>query len=89
MRLLSTDVLIIGGGLAALTAAHTLYAQGADQRVLMLSQGRGASPWVHGFNVPLLPEDSVECFYQDVRRSGYRQNDPCFLYTSPSPRDCS
>lgn len=76
MRLLSTDVLIIGGGLAALTAAHTLYAQGADQRVLMLSQGRGASPWVHGFNVPLLPEDSVECFYQDVRRSGYRQNDP-------------
>lgn len=76
MRLLSTDVLIIGGGLTALTAAHTLYAQGAARRVLMLSQGRGASPWVHGFNVPLLPEDSVDCFYRDVRRSGHRQNDP-------------
>ena len=75
MDVLHTDVLILGGGLSSWMAAHTLYAE-RECSVLMLSDGMGASPWVHGFNVPLHPEDSVDCFYGDTRRSGYRQNDP-------------
>lgn len=75
MDVLHTDVLIVGGGLSSWMAAHTLLAR-KSCRVLMLSDGQGASPWVHGFNVPLHADDSIACFYQDTRRSGYKQNDP-------------
>ena len=75
MDVLHTDVLIVGGGLSSWMAAHTLLAR-KNCRVLMLSDGQGASPWVHGFNVPLHADDSIACFYQDTRRSGYKQNDP-------------
>lgn len=75
MDVLHTDILILGGGLSSWMAAHTLLGQ-KECRVLMLSDGMGASPWVHGFNVPLHPEDSLDDFYGDTRRSGYGQNDP-------------
>ena len=75
MDVFHADILMLGGGLSSWMAAHALLKK-RDCRVIMLSDGFGASPWVHGFNTPLHPEDSVESFYQDVRQSGYRQNDP-------------
>ena len=69
MDLRRTDVLVLGGGLSAWMAVHSLLSQ-RECRALMLCDGQGASPWVHGFNVPLHAGDSVQCFYEDTRRSG-------------------
>ncbi len=69
MKHLSADVLVLGGGLAGLTAARRLLElKNAD--VLIVADGQGASPWVHGFNVPLGPGDSAGCFYDDTVKSG-------------------
>jgi len=72
---MNTDVLVIGGGLSGLTAAYEA-AIVHKTRVVLLKNGSGASPFVHGFNVPLDPRDSAECFFEDTIRSGYHQNDP-------------
>ena len=75
LETLKTDVLIIGGGLAGLTAACAI-ADSSSLRLLVTSTGSGASPWVHGFSAPVSPGDSPEQFFQDVMKSGYGQNDP-------------
>jgi fumarate reductase (CoM/CoB) subunit A len=62
------DCLIIGGGLAGWMAAYECVRQGI--RPCLLQDGQGASPWVHGINVPLHPADSVECFFHDTLESG-------------------
>jgi len=74
MKHIETDVLVIGGGLTGLMAAKHLVEAGL--RPLILADGQGASPWVHGFNAPVHPDDSVEAFYQDTMISGQGVNDP-------------
>ncbi|GHU73207.1 fumarate reductase subunit A [Clostridia bacterium] len=74
MKTIQTDLLVIGGGLSGLTAADTAAAYGV--RALVVRDGRGASPWVHGFNAPLSPEDSVEAFMEDTLRCGYGLGEP-------------
>ncbi len=69
MKHLTTDVLVIGGGLAGLCAASRLL-QLCTADVLIVADGRGASPWVHGFSVPLKDGDSAERFYEDTVASG-------------------
>ena len=71
---MKTDVLILGGGLAGFTAARG--ALGKNLRVLLAEDGYGASPWVHGFNCPVLPGDSPELFLQDTLRSGQGLSEP-------------
>ena len=71
---MKTDCLILGGGLAGLTAAREAISQGLD--TLVVQDGPGASPWVHGFNHPVRPGDSAEVFLQDTLRSGQGQSDP-------------
>lgn len=68
-----TDILIIGGGITARRAAKI-----AAERynVLLISDGGGSSPFIHGLNVPLLPEDSSELLYEDTIKSGAYQNVP-------------
>lgn len=75
LETLETDILIVGGGLAGLTAACAI-ADSSSLRLLVTSTGAGASPWVHGFSAPVSPGDSPEQFFQDVLKSGYGQNDP-------------
>lgn len=73
MKHIKADVLVIGGGLAGLMAAK--HAADAGLCPLILADGQGASPWVHGFNAPVHPEDSVETFFQDTMVSGRGVND--------------
>ncbi len=68
-RTSSTDVLIIGSGLAGLRAAEAAASQGA--RVIVVSKGFSASPHIMGFNVAINPEDSTESHYNDLLRSGW------------------
>jgi aspartate oxidase len=71
---IACDVLVLGGGLTGLMAAREAVRAGLGTAVL--SDGMGASPWVHGFSVPLLPEDSAECFLEDTIESGQGLSDP-------------
>lgn len=70
---MNTDILIIGGGLSAYCAAYEVI-KNSDLQVDMLSWGGGASPYIHGFCLPCLPEDSEELFYKDSMESGYHQS---------------
>ena len=67
----STDVLIIGGGISGLTAAYMLSQQAVS--ITVLSTGRGASPFVTGFDVPVEEQDSLDCFIKDTVQSGRGQ----------------
>lgn len=74
MRHLSADVLIVGSGLAGLSAAVKIAGESLGRhksaRILIVRDGEGASPWVHGINMPLYPGDSPEIFFRDTLSSG-------------------
>jgi len=74
MEKLETDVLVIGSGLAGLTAAYVLFHQNKD--VTILSDGSGASPWIHAFCVTLDENDSADIYFSDTLNSGYHLNNP-------------
>ncbi len=67
------DCLIIGGGLAGWMAAYECVRQGKTP--CLLHDGQGASPWVHGVNVPLDPADSVDALIRDTVDSGQGLSD--------------
>ena len=76
MRVVETDVLILGGGLAGHRAA--VAARGAGAAVTMAYHARGASQHIIGFNVPLGdvdPRDSPDAYYADMVRGGYALNE--------------
>lgn len=64
-----TDVLIIGGGLAGITAAWEIIRH-SSLRVEVLCRGGGASPYIHGFCLPLGEGDSESLLYRDTLESG-------------------
>jgi len=68
-----TDVLIIGGGVTGFTAA---YNTPEGRKITLLGTGRGASPFITGFDVPVEPDDSPEIMAGDELRVGCGQNDP-------------
>ncbi len=74
MMKVSTDVLVIGSGLAGLSAAYVLSHGNTD--ITILSDGSGASPWIHAFCVPLNENDSVDTFLNDTLESGGHFNNP-------------
>ncbi len=69
---MTTDVLIIGGGVTARRAAAIV---AEKYSVILAEDGSGASPYIHGLNVPLLENDSAELFLADTLESGKGQND--------------
>lgn len=72
----TTDILVLGGGLAGYRAATAARDLGAD--VTLVYRGHGASPYVIGFNAPLGhadPSDSPQVFFDDMVRGGYGLND--------------
>lgn len=70
-----TDVLIIGGGLTGIAAADTIL-QNSGLSVTLLQWGSGASPYIHGFCMPVGEGDSETLFFRDTMDSGYGQSDP-------------
>lgn len=72
---MKTDILILGGGLTALAAADTAL-QKSEYTVSLLQCGAGASPYIHGFCLPLGEGDSQELLLQDTLASGGGQSDP-------------
>ena len=65
------SVLILGGGLSGFTAAFEAVRRGAA--VTLISDGAGASPFIHAFSTTLGEDDGTELLYEDTLRSG------CFL----------
>lgn len=70
--MMKTDILVIGGGLAGRRCAEFA---SKNTEVTLVCDGMGASPYVHGINIPLYKKDSVECFMNDTMESGKFQND--------------
>lgn len=70
---MTTDLLIIGGGVTARRAARIV---SKKYSVTLISDGCGASPYIHGLNVPLADSDGTELFLSDTIRSGKAQNTP-------------
>ena len=73
-----TDVLIIGAGLTGTVAADEIIRHSALQ-VVQLGSGSGASPYIHGFCMPVGAGDSEELLYADTMASGYGQSDPALV----------
>ena len=76
--MIRTDALVIGGGLSALRCAEIL---SEKYNTLVISDGYGASPYIHGICIPLSDEDSVECFIGDTMKSGKYQSDRALVRT--------
>jgi fumarate reductase (CoM/CoB) subunit A len=79
METLETDVLVVGGGLAALRAAYD--AAGAGARVALAVKGRaarsGSSAMTSaGYSAWIRPDDSAERHYQDTIAGGRGLSDP-------------
>ena len=72
---MQTDVLIIGAGLTGTVAADEII-QSSDLNVMQLCSGSGASPYIHGFCMPVGEKDSEALLYADTIASGYDQCDP-------------
>ena len=65
---IKTDVLVIGGGLTGHMAA---YWTSEKRSTVLLSTGRGASPFISGYNVPVTKEDSIESFIADTTENSH------------------
>lgn len=71
-NIISTDVLIIGSGLAGIRAAQAAVKGGAN--VIVVGKGGGASPGIMGFDVAINAEGNSEVFYNDLLNSGHSIN---------------
>lgn len=72
----TTDVLVLGGGLAGHRAAVAAREKGVS--VTMAYLARGASPYIIGCNSPIGHadvRDRPEVYFEDMVRGGYRLND--------------
>lgn len=79
MEVLDTDVLVVGGGLAALRAAYDAAGDGA--RVALAVKGlagrSGSSAMTSaGYSAWIRPDDSAERHYQDTLAGGRGLSDP-------------
>ena len=70
---MKTDILIIGGGLSGICAAYEII-KNSNHQVDLLQWGGGASPYIHGFCLPMGEDDSEELFFRDSMASGYGQS---------------
>ena len=72
---MKTDILILGGGLSALAAADEAV-RNSHCRVTLLQCGGGASPYIHGFCLPVGEGDSEALLLEDTLASGCGYTDP-------------
>src|SRR5689334_350051 len=79
MREIETDVLVVGGGLAALRSAYDALRAGA--RVAIAVKGKagrsGSSAMTSaGYSTPQATADSADAYFEDTMRGGRYINDP-------------
>lgn len=68
-KILKTDVLVFGGGIAGVKAAYTAAKNGCA--AVLISKGREyASNYILGFNAPLDKSDSAELYAEDTINGG-------------------
>lgn len=94
---IKTDVLVIGGGAAGLTAALEAKRKGLDVTIISKSKvGRCGNTIISGTGMAILDtgpdvRDSPQAFRNDTLRSGKKINDlallDCYLSTSPKVID--
>lgn len=70
---MKTDILIIGGGLSGICAAYEII-KNSDRSVDLLQWGGGASPFIHGFSLPIGEDDSEQLLFSDSMASGCGQS---------------
>ena len=70
---MKTDILIIGGGLSGICAAYEII-KNSDRSVDLLQWGGGASPFIHGFCLPIGDDDSEQLLFSDSMASGCGQS---------------
>ena len=75
---MQADILIIGGGLTGIAAAYEII-KDSNLEVTLLQCGGGASPYIHGFCLPVGEGDSEQLFYADSMASGYQQSRPALV----------
>lgn len=66
-KMIYTDVLVIGAGVAGLRAACAAVRQGV--KVIIVNKGASASPEIMGFDAVVEKEDTKDCFFEDLRAS--------------------
>ena len=67
------DLLVVGGGLTAFRALSNIDCK--SNNVIMVSDGFGSSPFIHGISIPVDKSDSIEQFYEDLFVSSHFQCD--------------
>ena len=79
MREIRTDVLVVGGGLAALRSAYDALRAGAKVTVAVKGKaGRSGSSAMTsaGYSTPQAETDSAQAYFEDTMRGGREINDP-------------
>ena len=86
MKQQKTDILIIGMGLAGITAAITAAQNGKQVTIITKTKNFSSvnTPWAQGGIVYQGLNDSPQKLKADILEAGAGH---CLLYTSPSPRD--
>lgn len=79
IKTIRTELLVIGSGLAGLRAAAAAVEAGAQ--VMVISKGQSASPEIMGFDVPVVEEDTIDLYYQDMEISGHKINNSSLGWT--------
>ncbi len=74
----NVDVLVVGAGIAGLTAALAAQEDGASVRLIAKSEVC-ASDHLLGFNAPVGEGDSAELFFDDTMRGGGQLNAPALV----------
>lgn len=79
MKQIKTDVLVVGGGLAALRSAYDALRAGANVTVAVKGKaGRSGSSAMTsaGYSTPQSESDSADAYFEDTMRGGRQINDP-------------
>lgn len=82
LHIQTTDVLVLGSGVAGYQAANAAARGGAS--VAMVGLAKGASPFILGFNVCLengSGADSIAQYNSDVFQGGYEIGNPSLVHT--------
>jgi aspartate oxidase len=84
MEILEFDAVVVGGGLAGLSAAVRLLTARKELRVAIVFQGTGASACISGLNAVIFSPhnaDSMEQYAQDTMETGFHIGDPGLVST--------